>query len=68
MDNRYILGKIFEHVGKELQDKNSNLCKSFVLTNNQLEACIRLLKVLSSPQTHLLMIEDLAYRYDWQHD
>jgi len=64
MDNRYILGTILEHVGKELQDPDSKLCKSFVLSNEQLESLVRLLKVASSPQTHILWIEDLAFRYN----
>lgn len=64
MDNRYILGKILEHVGQELQNPESKLCKSFVLENAQLEALMRLLKVASSPQTHILWVEDLAFRYD----
>lgn len=63
-NNRYILGKILEHVGKELQNPESELCQSFVLANTQLEALVRLLKIASSPQTHILWTEDLAYRYD----
>ena len=63
MDNRYIIGKILIHVGEKLCDSESDLYKSFTLSNEQLEACVRLLKVASSPQTHILYIGDLAMRY-----
>lgn len=63
MDNRYIIGKILIHVGEELCNPESRLYKSFTLSNQQLEACLRLLKVASSPQTHVLYIGDLAMRY-----
>lgn len=63
MDNRYIIGKILIHIGEELCNPESQLYKSFTLSNQQLEACIRLLKVASSPQTHILYIGDLAMRY-----
>ena len=76
MDNRYIIGKILIHVGEELCNQDSKLYKSFTLSNEQLEACLRLLKVASSPQTHILYIGDLAMRYgvtdrtirNWLHD
>ena len=76
MDNRYIIGKILIHVGEELCNQESKLYKSFTLSNEQLEACLRLLKVASSPQTHILYIGDLAMRYgvtdrtirNWLHD
>lgn len=63
MDNRFIIGKILMHIGEELCNQESKLYKSFTLSNEQLEACIRLLKVASSPQTHILYIGDLAMRY-----
>lgn len=62
-DNRYLLGTIFRHIGDQLCDSSSELHKQFILSNDQLEACIRLLKVLSSPQTHMLTVDDLAFRY-----
>lgn len=76
MDNRFIIGKILIHVGEELCNQDSKLYKSFTLSNEQLEACLRLLKVASSPQTHILYIGDLAMRYgvtdrtirNWLHD
>lgn len=76
MDNRFIIGKILIHVGEELCDPQSKLYNSFMLSNQQLEACLRLLKVASSPQTHILYIGDLAMRYgvtdrtirNWIHD
>lgn len=76
MDNRFIIGQIFIHVGEELCNPKSKLYNSFVLSNEQLETCIDLLKVASSPQTHILYIGDLAMRYgvtdrtirNWIHD
>lgn len=76
MDNRYIIGKILIHIGEELCNQDSKLYNSFTLSNEQLAACIRLLKVASSPQTHILYIGDLAMRYgvtdrtirNWIHD
>ena len=64
MDNRYILGKIFQHIGEALCDPESKLCKSFVLSNEQLGACLKLLKIASAPQTHRLSVHDLAFRYN----
>lgn len=63
MDNRYIIGKILIHVGEELCNPESKLYNSFTLSNEQIETCLRLLKVASSPQTHVLYIGDLAMRY-----
>lgn len=63
MDNRFIIGKILIHIGEELCNTESKLYKSFTLSNEQIETCIRLLKVASSPQTHVLYIGDLAMRY-----
>lgn len=51
------------HIGEQLCDPESRLYNSFTLSNEQLEACLRLLKVASSPQTHVLYIGDLAMRY-----
>lgn len=76
MDNRFIIGKILIHIGEELCNPKSRLYNSFTLSNEQLEACMRLLKVASSPQTHVLYIGDLAMRYgvtdrtirNWIHD
>lgn len=64
MDNRYLIGKILIHVGEKLCDPESELSRSFVLSNEQLGACVRLLKIASAPQTHRLSIHDLAYRYN----
>lgn len=63
MDNKVILGHIFIAVGEQLTNKESRLYNSIVLSNEQMEACIRLLKVASSPQTHIQYIGDLAMRY-----
>ena len=63
MDNKFILGHIFISIGEQLCDENSRLYNSVVLSNDQLEACVRLLKVASSPQTHVQYIGDLAMRY-----
>lgn len=63
MDNRFIIGKILIHIGEKLCNPESKLYKSFTLSNEQIETCIRLLKVASSPQTHVLYIGDLAMRY-----
>lgn len=63
MDNKAILGHIFIAVGEQLCNPDSRLYNSVVLSNEQMEACIRMLKVASSPQTHVLYISDLAMRY-----
>lgn len=63
MDNRTILGHIFKMIGKALCDPTSELNRSIVLSNEQMEACVRLLKVASSPQTHIYYIGDLSMRY-----
>lgn len=63
MDNRYIIGRILIHVGEQLCNPKSKLYNSFVLSNEQLMTCVALLKVASSPQTHVLYIGDLAMRY-----
>ena len=63
MDNRYIIGRILIHVGEQLCNPKSKLYNSFVLSNEQLMTCLALLKVASSPQTHVLYIGDLAMRY-----
>lgn len=76
MDNRFIIGRVLIHIGEELCDPTSKLYNSFVLSNEQLETCLNLLKVASSPQTHVLYIGDLAMRYgvsdrtirNWIHD
>lgn len=76
MDNRYIIGRILIHVGEQLCNPNSKLYNSFVLSNEQLMTCVALLKVASSPQTHVLYIGDMAMRYgvtdrtirNWVHD
>lgn len=76
MDNRYIIGRVLIHIGEKLCDPTSKLYNSFVLSNEQLETCLNLLKVASSPQTHVLYIGDLAMRYgvsdrtirNWIHD
>ena len=63
MDNRYIIGRILIHVGEQLCNPKSKLYNSFVLSNEQLMTCLALLKVASSPQTHVLYIGDMAMRY-----
>lgn len=63
MDNKVILGHIFIAVGEQLCNTDSRLYNSVVLSNEQMEACIRLLKVASSPQTHVQYINDLSQRY-----
>lgn len=76
MDNRYIIGQVLIHIGEKLCDPTSKLYNSFVLSNEQLATCLNLLKVASSPQTHVLYIGDLAMRYgvsdrtirNWIHD
>lgn len=63
MDNKVIIGKLLISIGNELCDKGSELFKSVVLSNEQMLSCIRMLKVASSPQTHIYYIGDLAMRY-----
>lgn len=63
MDNKKVLGHIFIAVGELLCNSDSRLYQSVVLSNEQMEACLRLLKVASSPQTHVVYIGDLAMRY-----
>jgi len=63
MDNKVILGHIFKAIGEQLCDSESRMYNSVVLSNEQMESCIRLLKVASSPQTHIQYIGDLAMRY-----
>lgn len=63
MDNKVILGHILISVGEQLLDETSRLSQSIVLSNEQMESLLRLLKVASSPQTHVQYITDLAMRY-----
>lgn len=63
MDSKVIIGHILINIGKQLTDKDSELYKSFDLCKEQLAAVIMLLKVASSPQTHIQYIGDLAMRY-----
>ena len=63
MDNKIILGHIFIAIGEQLCDKKSRLHNSVVLSNEQMESLLRMLKIASSPQTHVLYIGDLAMRY-----
>ena len=63
MDNKVILGHIFIAVGEQLCDRRSRLHNSVVLSNEQMESLLRMLKIASSPQTHVLYIGDLAMRY-----
>ncbi|MCQ2231401.1 MAG: hypothetical protein MJZ30_06085 [Paludibacteraceae bacterium] len=63
MDNKVVLGEIFCHIGNALKDKRSELYNSVVLSNEQMAACLKLLKVASAPQVKILYIGDLAMRY-----
>lgn len=63
MENKVIIGKLLITIGNELCDGNSELFKSIVLSNEQMIACLNMLKVASSPQTHIYYIGDLAMRY-----
>lgn len=63
MDNKVILGHIFIAIGEQLCDNKSRLHNSVVLSNEQMESLLRMLKIASSPQTHVLYIGDLAMRY-----
>lgn len=63
MDNKVILGHIFKAVGEQLCDTTSTLYNSVVLSNEQMAAVLKLLKIASSPQTHITYIGGLAMRY-----